>query len=394
MVQKKVIALIGLLEGVFPRPNRNEPFNLVRTKLGVAPGETDKMLFLEAITLADEALYLSYPISKSDQLPSSAVIELLNYAKKRFGKEILTIEKEPPPEEIPPKFFTFSTSEPKAVEITIEEIRRFAKNPLRRYFQKTLGIHFQDEEASLFPSDESFALDPLTLYGIKEEALANPIESAIASFKAKLPFGPLSQIAATAIHRDLDKEKHNKQLLGITGEAISLILTDTVTEATLEGKTLLLPPLKIHNVTITGELRHVYPEGLLLNLKSDAADLVKGWPEFLIYLKLVEKHSLNFSKTLLCLKSGKKREATVNCLEEYLDHLLTSEHTPSLLLPDFISPLIKMEPEEALEQIHAKIASPYAAKNPYLAFGIDLISLEHTASLKNTAAALFGELFT
>ncbi len=436
IVQKKMIALLGMNEGVFPRVHKREPFDLKEKKLLPTVTEIDRMLFLEAITLAEEKLYISYPLQNDETLPSLLVTELLSYIKKRFNKEILTIEKEKPYDPAyfqegmlthikghfeeaeaylkankttPHSFLDFSSrtpSEEKETQITIQELKQIGKNPLKRYFQKGLRMYLKEEEIAPLPSDEPFVTDSFTLFNLKQEAFTGSLEEALSRAKEenKLPFGPFYKATETHITTQHLKNLKALETLGVSkDELITFILKEETTEPLHQEKTLFLPPLTLHlpntQVTIVGELQYVTNQGLLLPIDHDPIDLIKGWVEALIYVRVLEKWALNYPKKLLCLKSQKRIEISSSSkLETLIEEYLLSGLRPSLLIPEFIPSFVKLEEDKIGEAIVSKMNNTFNPLfNPQLQYGINQLTLKQDKALlkelQTRAKELYKEVF-
>ena len=94
-IPAKVICILGMNDGIFPRIDRKVSFDLVATDL--KPGDRsarkdDRYLFLETLMAARETLYLSYvgrSIKDNSELPPSVLVsELLDYVELRYGDDI------------------------------------------------------------------------------------------------------------------------------------------------------------------------------------------------------------------------------------------------------------------------------------------------------------------
>ncbi|MGL1931954.1 MAG: exodeoxyribonuclease V subunit gamma [Desulfotalea sp.] len=95
----KVVCLLGLQEGEFPKQDRLETFDLMANmpRLGDrSPRVDDRYQFLEAIISARDFLYLSYvgrSIKNNDKIPSSVVVsELLDVLNDNYDLKNLVVE--------------------------------------------------------------------------------------------------------------------------------------------------------------------------------------------------------------------------------------------------------------------------------------------------------------
>jgi exodeoxyribonuclease V gamma subunit len=210
----RVIALIGMNDGAFPRQNRGPGFDLISSS--PRPGDRslrdeDRYLFLESILSCRQRLLISYigqSISDNSALPPSVLVsELLDYLEARYegedgqlsaglitrhrlqpfspdyftGRERLfsysrenfeavtrqLAPKSPAPAfisgELPPAAETLS-------EIRLEELLRFYSNPAACLLAGRLGIRLE-EPAGALEEREPFEIDGLAAYGLKQEII-------------------------------------------------------------------------------------------------------------------------------------------------------------------------------------------------------------------------------
>jgi len=87
----RLVCLLGLNDGVFPRQDSGRGFNVMRDAPRLGDRSTrddDRLLFLQALTAAGEALYLSYvgqDLRSGEQLPPSPVVgEFLAFIRPHY----------------------------------------------------------------------------------------------------------------------------------------------------------------------------------------------------------------------------------------------------------------------------------------------------------------------
>ncbi len=205
----RVVCLLGMNDGEFPRNQRPLGFDLIAQhprKGDRSLREDDRYLFLEALLAARESLHISY-VGRSQQdnskrLPSVVVAELLDYVEQAYQlvegqlRDALHIEHPLQPfsernfttgsyaaewrERAPPQV-SFSAVPLAAMEpqrprasLTIEALVSFLVNPSRYFLEQVLGIHCAEYEEALAES-ERFDLNGLEAYGIKREMLSDLI---------------------------------------------------------------------------------------------------------------------------------------------------------------------------------------------------------------------------
>jgi len=208
----RVIALIGMNDGAFPRRGRTPEFDL--TALEPRRGDRslrdeDRYLFLEALLSARETLHISYVgqgMKDNTEIPPSVLVsELLDYLERSFvtgaaggsPRDLLVVRHRLHP--FSPDYFTpgsslFSYSDenraaaeslaaggtppgpflatplPPLEETTVslDELAAFFTNPARALLKGRFGISLRDPEGSADES-EPFRLDHLERFGLEQE---------------------------------------------------------------------------------------------------------------------------------------------------------------------------------------------------------------------------------
>ncbi|RPH21999.1 exodeoxyribonuclease V subunit gamma [Buttiauxella warmboldiae] len=244
----KAVCLLGMNDGVYPRTLAPLGFDLMSQKPqrgDRSRRDDDRYLFLEALNSAQRHFYISY-IGRSVQdnsprYPSVLVDELLDYiarshclpgdterscdeSSERVRKHLVEQHYRTPFEAgnfIPGAEEQSYASEwlPAASErgqaqapfiqplqekadavITLEQLQRFWRHPVRAFFQMRLGIHFRLEETDL-PDAEPFTLDSLERFRMNQELLNTLVQEGDAQqlfrrYRAAgtLPYGAFGEI--------------------------------------------------------------------------------------------------------------------------------------------------------------------------------------------------------
>jgi exodeoxyribonuclease V gamma subunit len=218
----RVVCLLGMNDGDFPRRAQRADFDLLALPGMAHPGdrsrrEDDRYLMLEALMSARQQLYISW-VGKSVrdnsvQPPSVLVAQLCDYLEA--GWQDLDLRRFTVEHRLQPfsrRYFeeegltTFATewrvaheeasqapipalapyvSEP-GTALTLAELAYFLKQPVKQFFRRRLKVQF-DERALTGMDDEPFALDKLEVYQVSKELLADdgPLE-AIDRIEARL----------------------------------------------------------------------------------------------------------------------------------------------------------------------------------------------------------------
>lgn len=248
----KVICLIGMNDGIFPRQDSNIAFDLMIKK--PRPGDRslrdeDRYLFLESIISAKEKIYISYTgqsIVDSNEIPPSVVVsELVDYFNKHIrlsdansivikhplqpfskryftGDSVFSYSKQnletarmlvqPIREQLPP-FIDGKISEPVFKDISLDELHSFLENPARYFLQRGLGLRFR-REMNVIEDDEPFFIDSRSGYQIKSLLLEDLLKTrATGDFKDRafqkyralgfLPHGNVGAASFEKLHNEI-----------------------------------------------------------------------------------------------------------------------------------------------------------------------------------------------
>ncbi|PIE68529.1 MAG: exodeoxyribonuclease V subunit gamma [Deltaproteobacteria bacterium] len=205
----QVVCLLGLDDGVFPRSDRKDTFNLLAASR--LPGDRsarsdDRYQFLEAILAARDTLYLSYcgqSEKNGEHLPPSVVVaELLELLDKGYGIKNIVVSHPLYPfssryfDNSCPDLFSYSeedlsvaqsqqnlfdtpslsespfswwsgTVEPAEETVSAGELLEFYKNPPAWFVRNSLGISFNLDKVDGEDS-EMFEPDSLVDYRVNE----------------------------------------------------------------------------------------------------------------------------------------------------------------------------------------------------------------------------------
>ncbi len=219
----KIIAILGLNDGEFPRQRQPLGFDL----MAVTPAQVgdrsrrgdDRYLFLEAIICARKALYLSYQgrniRNNNEQQPSIVLKELMEYLDLGYGWSLLAQKKSEQPlstqgtiRQLPMQAFSernylgdyasfdrnwltlrfeniVQKSEDNALiipsqqetiqEIDLEEMIRFFSHPAKYFAKRQLNLHFESYESEL-SDNEPFSSSHLAVYQLKQTLLTQYLQ--------------------------------------------------------------------------------------------------------------------------------------------------------------------------------------------------------------------------
>ncbi|RXN71235.1 exodeoxyribonuclease V subunit gamma [Providencia rettgeri] len=317
----KVVCLLGMNDGAYPRNIPPLGFDLMAEKSVRGDRkrrDDDRYLFLEALNSAAKQLYISYiGLSIRDNQPcnpSVLVTELLDYICQSFclvGDESLTIDESAKrlnqrlviqhnrvpfaKENFLPKtpYQSFAsewllaaktanrvdepfcsvleTREP-ITDISLEQLLRFYRHPIRAFFQQRLKVHFSIEETEL-PEEEPFTLGRLQRYKINDQILDLLVKD-----ESPDPFYFALKASGQLPAKQFGQLFWEQQLTEI------LPLAEKVKEY---DRQLFDYPIdfEINRVKITGVLKNVHETGLLRYRPAylTANDGVQLWIEHLLF---------------------------------------------------------------------------------------------------------------
>ena len=250
----KIVVILGLNQGVFPRKNKDISFDLIMSDQRYADRnikDSDKYLFLESLISAREKLYLSYigqSIKDNTEIPPSPVIdEVLDYIESGSGIEDLKdklIIKHPLHsfdnkyyDDNFPDFYTYldygqnadfadisvvkPEEESENDEISIKKLMKFFKDPVKWYFNEKLKIYYNAQDV-LLPETEVFEVDNLTKHNLKSNILKIKEENVLEEYiiteiiKGDLPLKNNSRVEIEKIKDDLSDliEKYRMETNG------------------------------------------------------------------------------------------------------------------------------------------------------------------------------------
>ncbi|WON76015.1 exodeoxyribonuclease V subunit gamma [Serratia sp. UGAL515B_01] len=316
----KVVCLLGMNDGVYPRTLPPLGFDLMAQQIkrgDRSRRDDDRYLFLEAILSAQQRLYISFIgrsiQDNSERYPSVLVTELLEYLEqsyclpgdeeldadssaRRVGEHLLnqharmpfaaenflpaTEEQSYAAEWLPAAdgrgAVHLSFNQPLAVEekteVSLDELLRFYRHPIRAFFQLRLGVNFILEETEL-PEEEPFTLDNLRRYQLSNQLLNTLIEGEDATrlyqrvrASGELPYGAFGEIFWQKQQQEMAE------------------LAELVREQRQENGSLELD-IHVADMHITGWLHQVQQDGLLRWRPAilSAVDGISLWLEHVVY---------------------------------------------------------------------------------------------------------------
>lgn len=368
----KVVCLLGMNDGVYPRQLAPLGFDLMsqKPKRGDrSRRDDDRYLFLEALISAQQKLYISYIgrsiQDNSERFPSVLVQELLDYIGQSHylpGDEALNCDESEArvkahltchhtrmpfdPQNYQPgnlqsyarEWLPAASQAGKAHSefvqplpftlpetVPLETLQRFWAHPVRAFFQMRLQVNFRTEDSEI-PDTEPFILEGLSRYQINQQLLNVLVEQDDAErlfrrFRAAgdLPYGAFGEIFWETQCQEMQQ------------------LADRVIACRQPGQSMEID-LACNGVQITGWLPQVQPDGLLRWRPSllSVAQGMQLWLEHLVYCA----SGGNGESRLFLRKDGEWRfpplaaEQALHYLSQLIEGYREGMSAPLLVLPE------------------------------------------------------------
>lgn len=368
----KVVCLLGMNDGVYPRQLAPLGFDLMsqKPKRGDrSRRDDDRYLFLEALISAQQKLYISYIgrsiQDNSERFPSVLVQELIDYIGQSHylpGDEALNCDESEArvkahltchhtrmpfdPQNYQPgnlqsyarEWLPAASQAGKAHSefvqplpftlpetVPLETLQRFWAHPVRAFFQMRLQVNFRTEDSEI-PDTEPFILEGLSRYQINQQLLNALVEQDDAErlfrrFRAAgdLPYGAFGEIFWETQCQEMQQ------------------LADRVIACRQLGQSMEID-LACNGVQITGWLPQVQPDGLLRWRPSllSVAQGMQLWLEHLVYCA----SGGNGESRLFLRKDGEWRfpplaaEQALHYLSQLIEGYREGMSVPLLVLPE------------------------------------------------------------
>lgn len=414
----KVVCLLGMNDGDYPRQQTPNSFDLVQyssRKGDRFRRDDDRYLFLEALLSAQEHFYISYVgrsiIDDTEKEPSVLVNQLLDYLadnlvektdelnnalaldqqKKEIRQGLIHQHSMTPfgiqnfsqaPYSFSQKWFAFAQREEQQQnnfilnkrtetfeqldlysEISVEQLIVFIQHPVKYFFERRLGVYFRDEMESI-AENENFELNTLDSYQLNNQFIYFDKEQREEQWlkwqiKGLLPRGKFAEIIKLRTFDEIDSFKvHIEPYLSIAPQS------KRIDNLTLK---------EIENLPIQGYLNQLYGNELvtwrLASLKDK--DIIQLWLKYLILVVIspegeqdsdtpinlpVAKH---FAKDKWIQFKGLSKQSAIDQLSIYLKDYAQGEKQLFLI------------PSEHLRQ-YWKVCVPSAKKGQDEAPAVDL----------------------
>ncbi|MFT5317696.1 MAG: exodeoxyribonuclease V gamma subunit, partial [Chlamydiales bacterium] len=264
--------------------------------------------------------------------------------------------------------------------IDVKDLAGAVSNPLKLFFNKNLGIYLGKEGGGVLKSEEDFTLGGLDHALLKREALRRPVKEVLklAEKRGRLPMGAFKEVACRRLERDVESWKENMDKMGADPRSIfSVEMRKNCDSAfSLPNGDWIVPSLEIEysdstKVHIVGRLPSLTPQGLLAFGKDSPEDILKAWPQYVVYDALVSTFEKPLERQLLFLKDGKVKTAFFDdaypVLRLLIDYYFTCMRNVSPMIPEWFEVIWKKDPYKLQKKVKDSLGDGFQGSyNDYL----------------------------
>lgn len=343
-IPAKVIVLLGMHEGAFPRVELASSLNLAFGQSGAdySPSsiDYDRYLFLEALHSTQNYLlisYLGYDSNDNKELKPSLIIEELfsyldrnyligmmkpsekccyfhplnSFDPRYFHKEtrlnnfsrsdyqaagLITQGIKNPPYRFIKNFdrLNFSLREvfPNESLIDIKHLNDVARDPIKYHLNRVLEIYIENPEDRILKTEEALSLSPLDRFIFKKEGLK---ESKDVFFhrienEGRLPLGLFKKAALKKISQDMEKLQERLTTEALSPQELFEIEFSAGCQEPMQIGThrWLFPSITLnytadYRLHVVGKLSHMTLKGLFaIGADQSIEKIWRFWPQFLV----------------------------------------------------------------------------------------------------------------
>lgn len=454
-IPAKVVVLMGMEEGAFPRQEVASSLDLSAhsTKKDYSPSKTDydRFLFLEMLLSARRYLLITYTgfsLTDDKEVPPALVVtELLKYMNQayanthcvykhphhpfdssyfaskskvksysrlqyRAAQAFYQVEKHPQTGFFNSFALNSTTEGLFTRHIDIKDLMTFARNPIKAYCNKTLGIFLDSAEKREVKDEEDFHLSALQNHIVQKQSLTHSMEHVLSNAhrEGHLPIGAFKSTAIERIQNEIIQLKQNLLELSVHPKDIfSICSSDQVSQTIYEAQQWQMPSLKIPYqngvVHISGTLPEVALQGLITRCKDDKIEILKIWPQFLFLSCLKQTFDLPISQQLLMIKGSKPKSKSLfsddpcKLMTQYLDYYFLALESPSPLIPEWVPAFFEQNASSLQERMRMTLTNPFhPLHNDYLKWATFDGAVVPDAGVvmvhwKPWAESLYGDLY-
>lgn len=394
MSPARIIVLLGMNEGAFPRSGAKSPFDLCQgdhttSDVFLSDADQDRYLFLECVLSARQYLLISSSQTSAEdgreQRPSLPVEELLAYIHSHYTSDETpkTVTRYHPFHAFDPCYFkekaSLHNSSMRDYHAALAYVRTYlpeselsipavckkpsewletngilelrdletaVRDPIKLYLNQTLGIYLSTENPREVKAAEPLVLSMRQRYGMRASALREPVESLLgrAVCHRQMPRSLFGAVANEQLREDLQpmlalqNSVQGLQMLPCIELSIHCSQPRIVSPELWQ-----FPAINIGKVSIIGVLDKISTQGLFFDGDGSFADAVRTWPSLLAFHRILPYLQQFCAKTpeaaLLFMQKGRTKKSFVHDPTPFLEALVTYYQRclqrPSLLHADW-----------------------------------------------------------
>ncbi len=374
-IPAKVIAILGMEEGAFPRQNQFSSLNLMpgskECDYCPQPADYDRYLFLEAIHSAQRYLLFSYQgYCSKDQKelhPCLVVTELFSYLNNHYEVQGKSINEaclfKHPFDSFDPAYFQKGSpihnfiicdylaaqincngektashaflhefnltgpsqkaaSEPCRI-LEIKNLMAVAKDPIKFHLQRVLEIYLKNSEEREVKIEEELTISHLTKYQMSQDFFTEPVEFILdlAENEGKMPQGIFKTIAANKFRNDYEELEDRLKKYQLQKEDIFKIefSLNCKKAGQVDRDHWIVPAVEVEcggiKNKIIGMVSSVSKHGIVTLKKGDVEECWKQWPQLLMLYCAQPLIPFNINPQIIPLDAAKPKQFPIN------DHL-------------------------------------------------------------------------
>lgn len=402
LVPARIIGLLGLEEGAFPRKRRESPLDLLRGNLSSEyrpkTSDQERALVLQALLSAQEALLISYCSTnphdgKSQGVaePIAQLVEELNCGYRIDSKPAGTfITRHHPMHGYDPRYFhadsllsnpikrdyklallygkTREPDPPSTRKEAIHPVKNWslrhlqlaAQDPCALYLKEQLGITLLDPTRHCIYEEEPFEVAVKARYRLQDRALEGCVDSVLqrAKTRGELPYGLFGALTSQQIRSEVHNTQARLKDYQLENAPWTLTLHPTCLLPTYDQTVgWQLPAYTLHHsqhgpIMITGTLEEISPKGLLAYGTGDLEERAASWPLYLTFLLLRPQLETLLQNTIepTLLFLGKKqhftssltsRESLETALMHFMHYAEKTRHHCAPIHKDWLAPMLQ-----------------------------------------------------
>ncbi len=213
--------------------------------------------------------------------------------------------------------------------IPLQDLKQLINSPVSFYFKNALGVRIQDNISQMNLLDQEIFLSSLDKYLLRKTLNSTGEKEIleIESLKGKIPSGVFKKLSEKELLKDVADFESSCKTHGVSNEefwTLRLIPGLEKLQVDQKDRIIFTPSPEIsfcdRRIQFSGEIERVSEEGLLFEGTESFSDLLKMWPEYLIFVLATKPEG--FKEELLIGKTNTRKTLDTENANSSLEHLL------------------------------------------------------------------------